>query len=52
MDLKGAYTLIDVHPDEVGMFAQELVDTDVLPSMQRVQVVMHSGCLSGGDGGH
>jgi hypothetical protein len=26
MDLKGAYTLIDVHPDEVGMFAQELVD--------------------------
>jgi hypothetical protein len=26
MDLKGAYTLMDVHPDEVGMFAQELVD--------------------------
>jgi hypothetical protein len=26
MDLKGAYTLVDVHPDEVGMFAQEMMD--------------------------
>ena len=26
MDLKGAYTLLDVRPDEVGMFAQELTD--------------------------
>jgi hypothetical protein len=26
MDLKGAYTLLNVHPDEVGVFAQELVD--------------------------
>jgi hypothetical protein len=26
MDLKGAYTLMDVRPEEAGMFAQELVD--------------------------
>jgi hypothetical protein len=26
MDLKGAYTLMDVHPEDAGMFAQELVD--------------------------
>jgi hypothetical protein len=26
MDLKGAYTLIDIRPEEVAMFAQELVD--------------------------
>ena len=26
MDLKGAYTLLDVRPEEVGMFAQELTD--------------------------
>ncbi len=26
MDLRGAYTLMDVRPEEAGMFAQELVD--------------------------
>jgi hypothetical protein len=26
MDLKGTYTLMDVRPEEAGMFAQELVD--------------------------
>jgi hypothetical protein len=26
MDLKGAYTLMDVRPEEAEMFAQELVD--------------------------
>jgi hypothetical protein len=50
MDLKGAYTLMDVRPEEAGMFAQELVDG--LTLIWGVRVVVHTRGLSGHHSGH
>jgi hypothetical protein len=46
MDLKGAYTLMDVRPEEAGLFAQDL------SLMWGVRVVLHTCGLLGHHSGH